>query len=267
MIPVSWLGKWLFCPMGLYLEAVLGIKPKQTKGMVRGVFVHRLLGRLHRADEGILKQVKKGMSQAGIQAIFRNEYLKIARNTIIQDSSRLLKVGLGLTDTFNEQLDLLNRKALFRSRLASSFADAFGVFGNRLAQKVRPGFECEVFVESRVFRLRGEVDLIEEYPAIKVPIEFKSSAPPGAGVWESDQLQLAAYIMILNQAEPVRKGYVEYLQTGERIAVALNPFIEKKVLEVKDEIARCIESRNPPHCKPHEARCAHCSVKQACRLV
>jgi len=231
--------------------------------MVKGSLFHRILSGFYKADEDIIKQVKKTSSREDIYALYRNKYLSIARNAIILNNSKLLKFKLRLTDTFNEFLDILNRKASERSALVYAFAQTFNVHG--LADRVYPKLESNVFVQSKMFQLRGEVDLIEQYPEVKLPIETKFSKPPANGVWESDQIQLGAYLLILNQAEPVTRGFVEY--GLKRVAVVLNPFIEKRVLLIRDKIMNMIDTKIPPEVKADKSKCRHCSVRKHCPVI
>ena len=134
MIPVSWLARYLYCPMGLYLEAVEGIRPIEDAAMVKGSVFHRDLGRIHSMDESLLERTSFGMVRDQMLKLFRDEYLSIARNTIIASASRLLKFKLGLTETLNEHLVYLNEMAVRRATLVHTYAETFKAHGKRLAK-------------------------------------------------------------------------------------------------------------------------------------
>ena len=255
MIPVSWLSKYMYCPMQLYLELVKGIKLPKTGSMVKGIVVHRVLTNVLKQDPKMLQDSKS----------YYDKSIKIAESTIIRSASSLKKTQISLSELFERVEPLIASIAKERSKLAEAYSETFNIKGDQLSERVFPKFETGVFVESPGLRLRGEIDLMEIYPKAEIPVEIKTSRPPGSGAWDSDQLQLGAYLMLLESVgQRARFGIINYLGS-KKVTIKLNVFLTREILKIRDEIEHMQATGGQPKVL-RSKKCASCNMKQ-CPII
>ncbi len=263
-IPVSWLARYIYCPRQLFLEVVEGVKVAEDSHMVKGTILHDILETVFNSDRALLIKVTQAMIKPEYETLFRDKYLDKAAEVITRSLPRLRKVGLSPAQVLEPNIWLLGEMAVRRAMQVFTFARTFGVYSTELVERIFPKFQTSVFLESEKLRLKGEIDLIERYQDAVVPVELKSSSAPTSGVWPSDQIQLAAYLMLLGESERVEKGFVDYLSSQKRVQVELNPFLEQEVWRVRDEIIEMIEKRKVPGAGERKNRCRDCGLNGVC---
>lgn len=126
------------------------------------------------------------------------------------------------------------------------------------AHRVRP------LLESKGLGLRGEPDRTLLRDGVEVPALVRPSEPPPSGVWRSDRVALAAYGMLLEEAQgkPVSGGVVEYL-AGRPVAreVRITPYDRNLVLALLQRVSR-MGPRRPG--RPWGAPCRSCNFYDLC---
>ncbi|MBW2988174.1 CRISPR-associated protein Cas4 [Candidatus Woesearchaeota archaeon] len=266
MIPVSWLAKYVYCPRQLFLEVVEGIMLPEEPRMMKGKLSHTILSSIFKNQSKLLSQTQSGMSKHEFLELFYNGYLSIAKDSIALHTQKLKRFGITPVEVFEQHLPILKRLAIKRANEAFVFASTFNTYGNKLAEKLYPKAHPNVFLSSEKLNLKGEIDLVEEYPDTSVAVEIKFSSSPQKGVWESDQIQLGAYILLLREGfhTNANRGYVEYLPNAKRVGIVMNSFLEQEIFKIRDSILKMLESKQVPDVLDSKTKCRECGFKDVC---
>lgn len=133
-------------------------------------------------------------------------------------------------------------------------------------QSRRGGWTRELYIKSKKLGLHGKIDVLEvknirTSGVVLTPIERKR----GSSYYDNDEIQLAAYCMILEDylEEPVRMGYLYLFGTNERYAITITDWHREKVLEVTRAI-RNMTIDAIPDFADNPNKCKNCSVVQYC---
>ncbi len=122
---------------------------------------------------------------------------------------------------------------------------------------------------SRKYGLSGKADLIEETSQSDggrtlYPVEHKHGR---RGDWKNDQLQLCAQALCLEEMleldEPIRFGYIYYVQTARRKDVALDEELRRYTIETIERVHRLMSTGERP-LAVYTERCRGCSLYQVC---
>lgn len=266
MIPVSWLARYLYCPFQLYLEVVMGVQPVMEPRRLEGELVHSMISLFVKNEEKILKKVREDMARNEIVRFFYSEYLSIALSFLASENSRIKSLGLQSHGFFESHLGLISRLASKRGNEVFAALGESRAKGEPITRTLFPRIEASVFLESRQLGLKGEIDLVEIQRTSTYPVELKLSAPPKGGLWSSDRVQLGGYILLINKEwdSQMSQGFIEYLKTGERIRLSLNPFLEKEIFELRDRIEEMIVTKQPPKFDKKAVKCGTCGYRKVC---
>ena len=130
-------------------------------------------------------------------------------------------------------------------------------------QSRRGGWYREMYLRSEKLHLHGKIDLLEGKTTL-TPVERKH----GSSYFENDEIQLAAYCMLLEDylEEPVRMGYLYLFGTNERYAITITDWHREKVLEITQAI-RSMSLVSIPDFADNPKKCKMCSTVQYCLPV
>lgn len=127
------------------------------------------------------------------------------------------------------------------------------------AHRVRP------LLESKALGLRGEPDKTVLRDGTELPALVRPSEGPSSGAWRSDRVALAAYGMLLEEAQekPVSGGLVEYVGSSPPVAreVRITPYDRNLVRALLERVRR-MGPRRPG--KPWRAPCRSCNFYDLC---
>ncbi len=133
-------------------------------------------------------------------------------------------------------------------------------------QSRRGGWIRELYLKSEKLGIHGKIDVLESKNIKSIgttltPVERKR----GSSYHENDEVQLAAYCMLLEDylGEPVRMGYLYLFGTNERYAITITDWHRDKVLQVVQAI-RNMTLDNIPDFIDNPNKCEKCSAVQYC---
>ncbi len=133
-------------------------------------------------------------------------------------------------------------------------------------QSRRGGWIRELYLKSEKLGIHGKIDVLESKNIKSIgttltPVERKR----GSSYHENDEVQLAAYCMLLEDYldEPVRMGYLYLFGTNERYAITITDWHREKVLQVVQAI-RNMTLDNIPEFVDNPNKCEKCSTVQYC---
>lgn len=149
-------------------------------------------------------------------------------------------------------------------------ADAAVFAGRRLHQELDEGERLALELASPSLGLMGKLDALRRRDGVLVVTEQKRGrpAPSTAGpvAWPSDELQVAAYGLLLQEAFPTAtvECRVRYHQPPASVVVALDAAMRARVLAAIAR-ARLLRSRGErPPVADNERLCAKCSLAPVC---
>jgi CRISPR-associated protein Cas4 len=265
MLSVSALTTYLYCPRKLYLTKVLGFIEPLRDASIIGSLRHDIYDRINKIEREIVLSIKEP-DATHIQQQYKNRYAQIVRSSIIRFKPMLNEVKLDLTETFKTIWPFLEKEYKFRSRNIYEFMQENCIIGEQLWEKLTPKIESEVSVQSDKLELRGVVDRVEIYKGNIIPAELKTGKAPTDTLWEAHKIQLAAYMLLLEEKYglDVRGGYVHYLNEDLKYDVIMNPFLKDEVIGLIQKVKELLDTSKIPEIIDSENRCNACSLKPEC---
>jgi CRISPR-associated exonuclease Cas4 len=127
----------------------------------------------------------------------------------------------------------------------------------------RGGWIQERYFRSETLGLHGKIDLIEDDGGVLTPVERKRAE--SGEYYESDEVQLAAYCMLLEDQldERVNIGYIYLFSTDERHAIQITDRHRRTVREVIRRI-RSMTVDDIPSLTDSPSKCKACSARSYC---
>jgi CRISPR-associated protein Cas4 len=265
MISVTALAGYLYCPRKLFLEYVLRIVPIPKKVLVLGSVRHEAHDAVNKVEESIVKGITKEIGLEEIVQKYKNEYSQILRAAILKFKPNLDKFGLDLTEVFKDTWPHFEEEAEIRAGNVQRVIEEKKVFGEEL-WNIMPKIKSEFRVESPKLKLKGIIDQIEFKDDIIMPFELKTGKAPANGVWPGHRIQIAAYMLMLEEAfnTPVKEGFVRYLDLKDSRKIVMNPFLKIEILELRDKVIDVLNSTSPPATCKNTNKCNACGLREAC---
>lgn len=126
----------------------------------------------------------------------------------------------------------------------------------------RGGWTKELYFQSNKYGLHGKIDVVEDGNTL-TPIERKRAE--SGTYFESDELQLAAYCMLLedNVPESVSVGYIYTFSNDMRHAVRITDWHREQVSEIVSLI-QSMTVENIPPLTDNPKKCEACSAREYC---
>lgn len=265
MIPVTTLSAYLYCPRSVYLTNVLKVTKPAKKAMVKGSIKHNTFDDINKLQEKIVKNIKSKEIN-DIFSLYIQNYSAALRSAIISNKIMLKQAGLPLTDAFREMWPIFKKESELMTRHVHNFIAAHNVLGDELWELLTPKIKSEIRIESKDLELRGIIDRLEIHGTKIIPIELKSGKMPKEGLWPGHRVQLAAYLMMLQEKyiKTITSGFIHYIDTDEKRELILNPFISQEVIEIKDKVKELLQSKSLPGICKNKNKCDACSLKTIC---
>ena len=266
MISVSTLTSYHYCPRKLYLEYVLEIIKPPKEVLVKGTIRHQVHNQINKKEEEIVKSITEDFNLLKIQELYKKIYSEILREAIRKNKVELEKLGIDLGQFFKEMWPLILSESKLRAINTFKFSQKYNIFEEELWGRLTPKIESEVYVESKKFDLKGVVDQVEIYEQDIVPYELKTGKPPEKGVWPSHQIQVGAYVLILQEKynKPIKEAFVKYLNTNETRQIIMNPFLKDEILTLIKKVKALLSDKKIPDYTKNENKCKKCEINKEC---
>lgn len=126
----------------------------------------------------------------------------------------------------------------------------------------RGGWTNELYLRSERHGIHGKIDVVEDGDTL-TPIERKRAE--SGTYYESDELQLAAYCMLLEDNVPgsVNVGYIYTESNDRRHTVRIKDWHREQVAEIVSIIASMTVDDIPP-LTDNPSKCEACSARSYC---
>lgn len=242
LLNVSDLSTYLFCPRKVYFRHVLKKMEPANAGALRGNIIHKSF------DDSISREAQI-LSKAPTEENFVKHFVESAKINISAKEQEMEKLGLTPEICASEVLPMIEAEARKRFSEVKKFISPEGKF---LLGEIEPKLKSEFWVSSDSLGLKGKIDCMEMWKEKHVPVDFKSSSilygvPPG------DELQVAAYIMLLEKTYrkvSVPYGILRYLKSGKDVKVEASEELRSKVAGTRQKVLDLMElKKEPQKCK------------------
>jgi CRISPR-associated protein Cas4 len=267
MVTATQLSSYLYCPRKLFIGSVLKIVEPPKAALVKGEVWHKTNEWINKHEQEIVERVDTA-NFMDISDIYRKEFAKTLRNTIIRYKNELKKFEIKLIDLFNEYWPDIDEEAKRRAYNVSLFASKNKIFGKELWAKLSPKILSEQYFKSEKLGLSGVIDVIEVYDNILyVPVELKTGTVPQGNnaMWPGHKIQLGVYLMLLEDAgKQVSEGVLKYKGSEDKKVLVLNSFLKDEVLELVKAVNKIIKTFEIPERVDNKKKCEKCSFKEKC---
>ncbi|WP_203421430.1 type I-MYXAN CRISPR-associated endonuclease Cas4/Cas1 [Brevibacillus borstelensis] len=145
--------------------------------------------------------------------------------------------------------------------------------GRRLHEEMPKYIELTNFtLESPTLGIRGKVDCIRSVDGNWIPYEYKkghakkSSSRGIYEAWPSDEIQVAAYAMLLEEhfGQRIPEGKVYYASDHRTVSVPVDEQMRSRVRQAISRAEALRASTERPHITTNERLCARCSLAPVC---
>ena len=248
LISVTDLSSYSFYRRGLYLRLVLGLKEPVKPVMVLGGIRHRVYDEANKKEEFLVSQIGSDVKREEVLQMFANAYNAVLNKSVYSYSPQIEALKMDKNEVAEQLKQIVLAQSRSRADEVLSFSSKTGLFGKELWSKLTPKVITELGVRSQKLRLKGVVDRVEVYGDEYVPVEIKTGRAPHEGVWPDHRMQLAAYMLLLNDSLNVniKEGVVKYVAANQTRQVVMNPFMEYEVTSAVDNVFSLMEQRQVP---------------------
>ena len=248
LISVTDISAYRFCIRALYLKLVLGLREPVKPVMVLGGIRHKVYDEANKREGDIVKQITGEMNRQCILGLFSGAYKEVLHESVSGYSRQLENIGMNSASVESQLEPAVLSQAHSRADEIITFSSKAKLSGEALWAALTPKIITELRVNSKKLRLKGVVDRIEVYGNEYVPVEIKTGRTPSEGVWPDHRMQLAAYMLMLNDKfnVNVKEGLVKYVTTDQTRQIVMNPFMEYEVKTAVNDVFNLIESSDVP---------------------
>jgi CRISPR-associated protein Cas4 len=264
MISVTALSGYLYCPRKLYLEQVLKIVKPPKEALIKGSIRHQVYDKINKSEDELVKSIDHEDLKY-IMHKYRDQYSSILRKVIISYKSDLRTVNIELSDAFRQNWAYILTEAETRAQNIHLFIMQHNVFKEELWEQLTPKIKSEFRLISENLLLSGIIDQIEYYEHEIIPYELKTGKAPEKGVWPGHKIQMAAYMLMLQETGvKIEKGVVKYLDLGENREIPMNPFLGQEVTDIRDRTISTLKSEKLPSIINNKNKCRVCELREKC---
>ncbi len=248
IVSVTDLTSYMYCPRLLYRQKVLGYEEKPSLAMVLGAMRHNFHDLANRNDEELVMKLPNPESSEEAAAAYSALYNELLGLVVRNHGRQLSAFGIAPEEILQRLQPLALAEAAERARNVCGFATQHHLSGEELWQKLSPKILTELKVKSAALRLKGIIDRVEISDGTVLPVELKTGKMSKDGVWPSHRVQVAAYMMLLQERfnTAVSKAVIRYLDHGSSRTVVLNPYMEMEVKELTEKVMGLLQSENLP---------------------
>jgi CRISPR-associated protein Cas4 len=267
MVTATQLSGYLYCPRKLFISNVLLVEEPPKQELVKGKIWHETHEILNNAEEKIVCSIKTKNYQE-IFELYRHEYSKLLRNAIIKHKSELKDFNISMLDIFKDYWTSFEEEAKEHALNVVHFIDKHEIYGKELWEKLTPKILSEQYFKSTKLNLSGIIDVLEIHDitgkTCYVPVELKTGKYPEKGMWDGHKIQLAAYILLLEDSgKTVSEAAIKYRGVDKRL-LQMNTFLREEVLDLIAKTSVMLTSFDPPDYVDNKNKCKNCSAKDTC---
>ncbi len=257
LLNVTDLSAYLFCPRKYYLEKVKGMRQPPNRRMIEGKLRHDILEIFSKNErELVIKLDEKELKE------LTQEYLRFFNNLVNHhlEKNKVLVYSFKIVlSEFKDKLiqgmqsDIKLRVETIKKAMQQGFLK------ETLWENLQPKYASEMVVVSEELGLKGRIDRVMFDENKIIPFELKTREIQK--VYPSDEIQLSAYAMLLEEKfkTKIPTGIIE--AGNEKYEIEITDDFKNKVLEVIEKINNI--SQNIPY-PSNFSKCQTCFLKEQC---
>jgi CRISPR-associated protein Cas4 len=267
MVTATQLSSYLYCPRKLFISTVLLVEEPPKQELVKGKIWHETYESINNIEEHIVSSIRTGNYQE-IFEVYRKEYSRLLRNAIIKHKSELKDFGISMLDIFKDYWTSFEEEAKEHALNVVQFIAKHDLYGKELWDRLTPKILAEQYFKSVKLNLSGIIDVLEMHDTngkiTYVPVELKTGKYPDKGMWDSHRIQLAAYILLLEDAgKDVAEAAIRYRGTDKRL-LQMNTYLREEVLDLITKTTVILTGVEPPNYVDNKNKCGKCQFKETC---
>lgn len=268
MVSATSLASYLYCPRKLFMSKVLLVEEAPKEALVKGTIWHATYEQLHLEEKAIVCALKTA-SYLDISDAYRRAIARFFKKAIIIHRKELESFSIKMIDLFNEYWPFFEEEAKRRALNVSSFMEKTGFFGSELWDVLTPKILAERYFSSKKLNLSGIIDCIEVHQRngqeYYVPVELKTGKSPAKGMWEGHRVQLAAYLLLLEEeGKIVSEGILRYKGAPDDRILMMNSLLRKEIFELIILVQQILSSFEIPGYIENKNKCVSCPFKEVC---
>ncbi|HYD04019.1 MAG TPA: CRISPR-associated protein Cas4 [Alphaproteobacteria bacterium] len=271
MVTATQLSSYLYCPRKLFMTTVLSLESPPKEELVKGKIWHETFELINTGEEAIVSSISEKKSYPELFDIYRKYYSKYLRNAIIKNKSGLKEFNLSMIELFKDYWPGFENEAKNRALNLSNFMNKHEVYGQELWKILTPKILSEQYYKSEKLNLSGVIDVIEIHNTLQddkkiyLPIELKTGKVPSKGMWDGHRVQLAAYIMLLeDKGYESTEGVLQYKDADDRRVLQMNSLLRDEVLDLIRAVNKLISDFTLPDYVDNRNKCKTCPFKETC---
>ena len=265
-ISVTMLSSYMYCSRKLFLEKVLKLVEPPKESLVMGTVRHRTYEITNQYEEEIVSGIEPNSDFLKILSRYQLFYNDAVCSAIEENKDSLKSVNILPQQLYSSIIPKIMNEAKLRAENVFRFIISSKVYGRELWEKLTPKIKSEIKLESESLQLVGIIDQLHVYESRLIPFELKTGKMPKEGVWPGHRIQIAAYALLLEEHinQPVKEGFVRYLDSNSERQILINPMMKDEVKKITSEVIRLIESKELPGFCDNKNKCISCGLRQTC---
>ncbi len=269
LFSVTDLSSYDYCKRKFYLQKKLKLKEPLKPSMLIGKIKHNTIEQFTLKEKQILLKIKKEHEENDIKKILEEEYNELYKKELLKNKEKLYDFGISIEEAYEDKKVFLADINLRTKIIVENKKK--GLIGIELYNNMNPKIITEERIVEEKFSLKGIIDRIieekkEDKKILKI-YEFKSGKNPKTGIWESQKIQLEAYMSILKEKTQkntiVEEGIIHYIDTNIERKIKYNPFMKIKILKKVEELKKTLKEKIPEKTL-NKNKCKTCGLKEIC---
>jgi CRISPR-associated protein Cas4 len=264
-VRVTDLNDYLFCPRKVYLKRVLGLKEERGFEAIFGSLIHEIFDRLNECEEEIVYQIDDDYPFDYILNLYEDTAISIANEVINNFSEEIKELQVDRDYLLLKIKKHISEELWERAKNVYDAIQRYNEYGLLLWDKLEPKIYSELELLSDTLKMVGRIDRAEFYSERIVPVEIKSGR-----FSKSHLLQLHAYALLLKQNYPkyhIDWGVIYYTSSKRKKEVKFSNKLYDKVISLRDEILKIIESETDPGPCSNFNKCKKCALREYCKKL
>lgn len=267
MVTATQLSSYLYCPRKLFISSILSVEEPPKQELVKGKIWHETYESMNDSEKSIVSGIRRKDYQE-ILDLYKKKYSKILRDVIIKNRSGLDGFGISMTDIFKEYWPNFEEEAKEHALNVVNFIEKHEVYGEGLWDVLTPKIFSEQYFRSERLSLSGVVDVLEMHDIggnkVFVPVELKTGKFPERGMWDGHKIQLAAYMLLLEDAgKKVDEAVIRYKDADKRV-LQMNTFLREEVLDLISKTKILLSAFEVPPVTDNRNKCKSCNFRETC---
>ena len=247
---------YLYCPRKFFLQKIVGIPKPASKEMIEGRIRHEILETFSKREQAFVESLESGDKEK-IISIYQQLLSALINQSFQKNRSQIFAFKISSENLQNKILFQMQKEIELR---ADSISEALksGFIGKSLWENLKPKYLSEFEVFSETLGLKGRIDRLVVGDEI-IPFELKTRE--AEKIYESDEIQVTAYAMLLEERfqRKINLGVVE--AGNKRHEINISQDLRNKVFSLIEEINSLKDNPKFPF---NFSKCQKCNYKKEC---